>query len=152
MINLSADIRNLSSSLGHAELELCLSEMIIIIEDRLDVYVEYINGDNSYWVPTPDFELEECDVPFGIIELGDDQSVFLKIVSLSHEVGHCIFRKDGTFQSIDCTLFRESAAWYLGYHFMLECGYSINMEEYNKEVTYAIDLYRRSENARNVKQ
>jgi hypothetical protein len=125
--------------------------VIFLTESHLNVYVEYINGDNSYWVPTPDEELEE-EEPFGIIEIGDDQSVFLKIVALSHEIGHCIFHKDGTFRSIDCTLFKESTAWYLGYHFMQEHGYFIDLHEYNKEVTYAIDLYRRSENARNVKQ
>jgi len=150
MINLSEDTRNLSSSLSQEILEEILSELISLVEYELDVHVEYINGDNSYWVPTPDYEIEEGE-PFGIIEIGDDQSTFLKIVAFAHEVGHCIFHKEGTFRTIDCTLFRESTAWYLGYHFMQEHGYFIDIEEYNKEAAYAIELYRRSENARDAK-
>lgn len=150
MINLSEATRNLSSSLSLEILEDVLSELISVIEYELDVHIEYINGDNSYWVPTPDYEIEEGE-PFGIIEIGDDQPTFLKIVALAHEIGHCIFHKEGTFRNIDSTLFRESAAWYLGYHFMQEHGYFIDIEEYNKEAAYAIDLYRRSENARDAK-
>lgn len=152
MINLSADIRNLSSSLSQEILDEVLSELIFIVEDELDVYVEYIDGNNSYWVRTPEEELDEDeDMPFGIIEIGDDQPTFLKIVAFAHEVGHCLFYKDGTFKGINCTLFMESTAWYLGYHFMQEHGYFIDIEEYKKELEYAIDLYRRSENARDAK-
>ena len=150
MINLSAAIQNLSSSLSQEILEDILSEMIILVEDELEVFVEYISGDNSYWVPTPLDELEE-DEPFGIIEIGDDQSIFQKIIAFAHEVGHCIFHREGTFKSIDNVLFRESNAWYLGYHFMQDHGYFIDIEEYNKEAAYAIELYTRSQNARNVK-
>lgn len=152
MINLSADIRNLSSSSSQEILDEVLSEIIFIIEDELDVYVEYISGDNSYWMRTPDEEFEEDeDIPCGIIEIGDDQSIFLKIIALAHEIGHCLFYKDGTFKDVDCTLFSESAAWFLGYHFIQDHGYFIDTEEYNKELEHAIDLYRRSENARNAK-
>lgn len=152
MIDLSADIRNLSSSLSQEILDEVLSDLIELAESELDVYVEFINGDNSYWVRTPEEELEEDeDLPFGIIEIGDDQPTFLKIVAFAHEVGHCLFYKDGTFEGVNCTLFTESAAWYLGYHFMQEHGYFIDIKEYNKELEYAIDLYRRSENARDAK-
>jgi len=150
MINLSVDTRNLSSSSSQETLSEALSELIELVESEFDVHVEYINGDNSYWVPTPDVEIEE-EEPFGIVEIGDDQSDFLKIVSLSHEVGHCIFHKEGTFRTIDSVLFKESAAWYLGYHFIHEHGYFIDINEYNKEAAYALDLYRRSENARDAK-
>ena len=150
MTNLSEAIRNLSSSLSQEILEDLLSEMINLVECELDVYVEEINGDNSYWVPTPDDEIEE-EEPFGIIEIGDDQSTMLKIIALAHETGHCIFHREGTFRSIDCVLFRESTAWFLGYHFMQDHGYFIDINEYNTEVEYSLDLYRRSENARNAK-
>lgn len=150
MTNLSEATRNLSSSLSPEILEEILSEMINIVEYELDVYVEEINGDNSYWVPTPDDEIEE-EEPFGIIEIGADQSTMLKIIALTHEVGHCIFHREGTFRSAECVLFRESTAWFLGYHFMQDHGYFIDINEYNTEVEYSIDLYRRSENARNAK-
>jgi hypothetical protein len=147
MINLSVDTQNLSSTSKQEVLEEVLSEMINLVESEFEINVEEIDGDNSYWVPTPDDEVEELEL-FGIIELGDDQPVFQKITALTHEVGHCIYHKQRTFRTLECTLFSESLAWYLGYHFMEANGYFIDIDDYNKEIEYAIDLYRRSENAR----
>ena len=78
-------------------------------------------------------------------EMADPQST-----TLTHEVGHVIYRMDPLFRDVKETLFHESLAWYLGYHFMAEHGYIIDMEEYKKEMGHALKLYRWSENARDA--
>ena len=149
MINLSVDTRNLSSSMSEEHLEDVLSEMIYMVESDFDVSVEDTCGPCSYWVPTPDDEVEELEL-YGIIELGDELSTFHKIIHLTHETGHVIYRMDPLFREVRDTMFYEATAWYLGYHFMAEHGYTINMEEYQKELEHALKLYRWSENARDV--
>ena len=150
MINLSVDTRNLSSTLPQKDLEIILAEMINLAEYSFNVNVEDIDGDNSYWIETPDDEIEELDL-FGIIEIGEDQCTFQKMISLTHEVGHAIYHSDPHFKDTEETLFKEATAWYLGYHFMAEHGYIFNKEEYDVELSKAINLYTRSEHARNVK-
>jgi len=149
MINLSVDTQNLSSSSEKENLEIVLSEMINLSETSFEINVEEIYGPMSFWVPTPDDEIEELEL-FGIIELGDELEPFHKIIHLTHEVGHVIYRMDPLFRDVKETLFHESLAWYLGYHFMAEHGYIIDMEEYKKEMGHALKLYRWSENARDV--
>ena len=73
-----------------------------------------------------------------------------RIIHLTHEVGHVIYQMDQLFKEIEDTMFHESLAWYLGYHFMADHGYVIEMSEYEKEMKYALKLYRWSENARDV--
>ncbi len=121
--------------------------MINLVEHSLEVNVEEIYGPTSFWVPTPDSEVEELEL-FGIIELGDEADVFDKIMHLTHETGHVIYHMDGLFRKTKDTMFNESLAWYLGYHFMAEHGYVIEMSEYEKEMKNALKLYRWSENAR----
>ena len=147
MINLSVDTRNLSRSLGEKYLQTILEEMINLVEHSLEVNVEEIYGPTSYWVPTPDDEVEELEL-FGIIDLGDETDVFDKIMHLTHETGHAIYHMDELFRKTKDTMFNESLAWYLGYHFMAEHGYVIEMSEYEKEMKNALKLYRWSENAR----
>lgn len=149
MINLSVDTRNLSSSSDKKHLEIVLSEMICLAEYEFELSVEEISGPLSFWVPTPDDEVEELEL-FGIIELGDELDPFHKIIHLTHEVGHAIYRMDPLFRNTKETMFHESLAWYLGYHFMAEHGYIIEMGEYEEEMKYALKLYRWSENARDV--
>ncbi len=149
MINLSVDTRNLSSSSKKKHLEIVLSEMINLSEACFEINVEEIYGPMSFWVPTPDDEIEELEL-FGIIELGDELDVFHKIIHLTHEVGHVIYRMDQLFRNTKDTMFCESLAWYLGYHFMAEHGYIIEMEEYETHMKHALTLYRWSENARDV--
>lgn len=149
MIDLSADTRNLSSSSKKKELKQALSEMIDLVEFELEVNVEFLSGYGSYWVPTPEDEIEELDL-FGIIEIGDDLSEFHKIVHLTHEAGHALYGRDDLFKNVKDTMFYESTAWYLGYHFMANHGYTINMEEYQAELEHALRLYRWSENVRDV--
>lgn len=151
MINLSVDTRSLSSSLLEKDLKIILSEMISLVEYSFNVNIEDIDGDNSYWIETPDDEVEELEL-FGIIEIGEDQSVFQKMVSLTHETGHAIYHSDPHFKHTDETVFKEATAWYLGYHFMAEHGYFFDKKEYDLELSRAIYLYTRSEHARNVKQ
>ena len=149
MINLSVDTQNLSSSSKKEHLEIVLSEMINLSETCFEINVEQIYGPMSFSVPTPDDEIEELEL-FGIIELGDELDPFHKIIHLTHEVGHVIYRMDQLFRDTKDTLFCESLAWYLGYHFMAEHGYIIEMEEYENHMKHALTLYRWSENARDV--
>ena len=59
-------------------------------EYDFNVSVESVHGNNSYWIPTPLEEIEDLG-HCGIIDIGDDQSDFEKLVSLVHEIGHAIF-------------------------------------------------------------
>ena len=124
MINLSVDTQSLSSSSSKEHLEAVLSEMIYLAESCFEVNVEEIYGPISFWVPTPDEEIEELEL-FGIIELGDELSELQRIIHLTHEVGHVIYQMDQLFKDTKDTMFHESLAWYLGYHFMAEHGRSI---------------------------
>ena len=137
----------MSPSLSKKHLQTVLEEMINLVEQSFDVNVEEIYGPTSFWVPTPDDEVEELEL-FGIIELGDETDVFDKIVHLTHETGHAIYHMDALFKNTKDTMFCESLAWYLGYHFMAEHGYTIEISEYEKEMKNALKLYRWSENAR----
>ena len=136
----------MSPSLSEEHLQVILNEMISLVEYSFDINVEDIYGPTSFWVPTPDDEVEELEL-FGIIELGDEATTFQKIVHLTHEVGHVLYHMDGLFRNTKDTMFNESLAWYLGYHFMAEHGYLIKMSEYEKELKHALKLYRWSENA-----
>ena len=149
MIDLSVDTRNLDSSLDKKHLEIVLSEMISLVEMELEINVEEIGGYGSFWVPTPDDEVEELEL-FGIIELGDETTTMQRIIHLTHEVGHALYNIDPLFRKNKDTMFCESLAWYLGYHYMAEHGYIIEMEEYKKELEHALKLYRWSENDRDV--
>lgn len=149
MINLSVDTRNLSSSLNEDHLEIVLSEMIFLVESEFNINVEESYSEISYWIPTPDEEVEELEL-FGIIELSENATTFNKIIHLTHEVGHAIYTMDPLFRDTNDTMFCESLAWFLGYHFMAEHGYTIEMEEYQREMEHALKLYRWSENARDV--
>jgi len=150
MINLSVDTRTLTPSLEKEYLELVLSEMIYLVESSFDVSVEEVYGEISFWTPTPDDEVEELEL-FGIIDIGDETTIFEKIIHLTHETGHVIYDMDGLFKGTKDVMFSESLAWYLGYHFMVEHGYVIEMSEYEKEIKHALKLYRWSENDRDVK-
>ena len=149
MINLSVDTRNLSHSLSEEFLEEVFHEMTFLVESSFDVSVEEIYGDVSYWTPTPDDEIEELEL-FGIIDIGDETTAFQKIVHLTHETGHVVYHMDELFRGTDDVMFTESLAWYLGYHFMAEHGYTIEMSEYQKEMRHALKLYRWSENDTDV--
>ena len=150
MINLSVDTRTLSSSLPKDHLETILSEMINLVEMSFNIIIEEIDGDNSYWTHIEEGDCEEMDI-FGIIEIGQEQSPFQKIISVTHECGHVLHQMDPLFKDSKNILFNESLAWYLGYHFMDEHGYTIDIKEYRKEISYALNLYRRSLNAGDVK-
>jgi hypothetical protein len=147
MINLSVDTRNLSHTMSEEHLEEVYEEMMALVESSFDVNVEEISGETSFWVPTPEDEIEELEL-FGIIEIADDVSTFEKIIHLTHEVGHIVYYMDELFKNTKDTMFHESLAWYLGYHFMAEHGYKIEISEYEQHMSYALKLYRWSENAR----
>ena len=67
--------------------------MMDMIEYDFEVSVESRPGQNSYWIPTPPEEIEELGNT-GIIDIGDDQTEFEKLISLVHEIGHVIFYID----------------------------------------------------------
>ena len=103
--------------------------------------MEFINGSNSFWVPTPPDEIEELECR-GIIDIGDDQSEFEKIISLVHEIGHVIFSDTSKFKEHRrILLFEESLAWHLGYDYALSCGVEIDLKEYAVRVEKALKLY-----------
>jgi len=58
---------------------------------------------------------------------------------------------DELFRGTNDVMFTESLAWYLGYHFMAEHGYKIDMHTYEYEMKHALKLYRWSENDTDVK-
>jgi len=113
-------------------------------EYDFNISVEFANGENSYWIPTPLDEVEELGY-IGIIDIGDDQSDFEKLVSLVHEVGHVIFNDENLFKEHRrILLFEEALAWHLGYDYALSNGVEINLKEYTKCVEVALQLYMRS--------
>ena len=112
------------------------------VEYDFDVSVELINGSNSYWVPTPPGEISELGCS-GIIDIGDDQSDFEKLISLIHEIGHVIFNDDNKLKKHRrIPLFEESLAWHVGYDYALVSGIEINLEEYAERVELALNLYK----------
>ena len=113
------------------------------VEYDFEVSVEFINGTNSFWVPTPLDEREEVGHT-GIVDIGDDQTIFQKLVSLVHETGHIIFSINNTKfkEHRRIILFEESLAWYLGYDYALSVGVEINLKEYTQCVEEALQLYK----------
>jgi len=113
------------------------------VEYDFEVSVEFTNGNNSYWIPTPPEELEDVGHT-GIVDIGDDQSIFQKLVSLIHETGHIIFSNDNKKfkEHRRVVLFEESLAWYLGYDYALSIGIEIDLEEYTLCVEKALQLYK----------
>ena len=103
--------------------------------------MEFINGSNSFWTPTPPEEIEDLGIT-GIIDIGDDQSEFEKLVSLIHEIGHVIFNDKNHFREHRrILLFEESLAWHLGYDYALSNGVEIDLKEYTECVEKALQLY-----------
>jgi hypothetical protein len=112
-----------------------------LVEYDFEISVEFTNGNNSYWMPTPENEVRELEC-FGIIDIGDDQCDFEKLVSLVHEIGHVIFQiKNKLTENRWHNLFEESLAWYLGYDYALANGVEINLKEYADRVQKALQLY-----------
>lgn len=110
-------------------------------EYDFEISVEFTNGSNSFWMPTPKSEIKELDC-FGIIDIGDDQSDFEKLVSLVHEIGHVLFQINNKLSDDRWhNLFEESLAWYLGYDYALKNGVEINLQEYADRVQKALKLY-----------
>ena len=111
-----------------------------VAEHELEISVEFINGDNSYWTPTPPEEVEESNIN-GIIDIGEDQSDFEKLVSLTHEIGHVIYHNTRCKEHKRILIFEESLAWKLGYDYALGAGVEINLEEYSERIEKALRLY-----------
>ena len=110
-------------------------------EYDFEISVEFTNGTNSFWMPTPEHEIKELEC-YGIIDIGDDQTDFEKLVSLVHEIGHVLFQvNDKLSDDRWHNLFEESLAWYLGYDYALKNGVEINLSEYAERVQTALKLY-----------
>ena len=110
-------------------------------EYDFDVSVEFTNGMNSYWTPTPPCEVSELGC-YGIIDIGDDQNEFEKLISLIHEIGHVIFQKENKLRDHRrILLFEESLAWYLGYDYALKNGVEVDLQQYAERVELALQLY-----------
>ena len=149
MIDLSVDTQSLTPSSKKDHLKVVFSEMTYLVESSFNVSVEEIYGKISFWTPTPDDEVEELEL-FGIIDIGDQTTSLQKIIHLTHEVGHVIYHMDELFRNTSDVMFTESLAWYLGYHFMSEHGYNIDIQTYEDEMQHALKLYRWSENDTDV--
>lgn len=113
------------------------------VETDLWINVEECFEENSYWMPTPPEEADECD-EVGIIEIDVNAPIFMKIVSLMHEVGHYLLDQDDSFGKDVHTIFKESMAWYLGFKHFKALGFNIDYSDYEKETNRALDLYIRS--------
>tara|TARA_R100001463_G_scaffold77558_1_gene131682 strand:- start:938 stop:1294 length:357 start_codon:yes stop_codon:yes gene_type:complete len=111
-----------------------------IAEDNLEISVEFISGDNSYWTPTPPEEVEELNTA-GIIDIGEDQSEFEKLISLVHEIGHVIYHNNRCAEHKRILIFEESLAWKLGYDYALVNNIEIDLGEYSERIEKALQLY-----------
>jgi len=135
------DTQILSSTSPTKILKQKFALLMEMVEYDFEVSVEFINGNNSYWTPTPPEEIAELECS-GIIDIGDDQSDFEKLVSLVHEVGHVIFADENRLKEHRRILiFEESMAWHLGYDYALACGVEIDLDEYSERVELALQLY-----------
>jgi len=131
-----------NSSCDSETLKECFDKMCELSEGELWVTIEFIHGSNSFWVPTPDEELEDDPYEvYGIIEIGDDQHLFKKITSLAHEVGHALHKRHNNFSNVRDTMFSESLAWFLGYNWFHDRDIVIDMEEYREHMSVALELY-----------
>ena len=134
-------IRILSSGSSKKIIKEKFEMLVERAEYDFDISVEFINGVNSYWVPTPKEEVKELDC-FGIIDIGDDQTEFEKLISLMHEIGHVLFQIDNKLTDDRWhSLFEESLAWYLGYDYALKNGVEVDLKEYAERVEEALKLY-----------
>jgi len=138
MMNSSVVILNSKSSLK--DLEEAFESLSIIAEEELWVSVEFAHGLNSFWTPTPEDEDSEEEIT-GIIDIGDDQDMYNKIISLAHEIGHALHRLDEHMSGVKYVIFSESLAWFLGYKWCVEHGYVIDIDEYNESLVTALKLY-----------
>ena len=136
----------ISSSSSKKQLDDILEDMIDIVESDLWISVEDCYNDNSYWVPTPESEIDDCWDVIGIIEIDVNSDTMGKIISLTHEVGHYFLDQDGDFGGDNHTMFTESLAWYLGYKYFKRMGYVIDMAIYKREAHKCLTEYVRSLN------
>ena len=89
------------------QLEDILENMIDIVESDLWISVEDCYSDNSYWMPTPKSEIDDCWDVIGIIEIDVNTDEIGKIISLTHEVGHYFLDQDGDFGGDNHTMFTD---------------------------------------------
>ena len=111
------------------------------VENDFEVSVEFVNGSNSFWIPTPPEEVSELQCA-GVIDIGYDQCEFEKLISLVHEIGHVVFNdKNKLKKHRRIVIFEESLAWYLGYDYACAHGVEIDLREYSERVEKALKLY-----------
>ena len=130
----------LSSKTPLKKLEEAFETISDLAEEELWISVELINGSNSFWAETPEDEISEEEIT-GIIDVGDDQECFKKIISLAHEIGHVLHHRDKFFKNVRPTMFSESVAWFLGYKWCAKKGFVINMDEYSEFMNECLNLY-----------
>ena len=136
----------ISLSSSKKQLEDILENMIDIVESDLWISVEDCYSHNSYWVPTPESEIDDCWDVIGIIEIDVNANEMEKIISLTHEVGHYFLDQDRDFGGDNHTMFTESLAWYLGYKYFKRMGYIIDIHIYKEEAHKCLSEYVRSLN------
>ena len=112
--------------MNEEDLKKIFDEMSALVEFSFNVSVEEIYGAISFWTPTPDDEVEELEL-FGIIDIGDQTTAIQKIIHLTHEAGHVIYTWMNYLETLTMSCLVSPLAWYLGYHFMAEHGYIIDM-------------------------
>jgi hypothetical protein len=136
MKNSSVVLLNSKSTLS--ELEEAFEAISQLAEEELWVSVEFIHGFGSFWGETPEEESEEIT---GVIDIGDDQEMLDKIMSLVHEIGHAIHSRDKHFKKVHRTMFSESLAWFLGYKWAAKRGFVIDMTCYSEMMNRCLEMY-----------
>ena len=143
----SLEVTQISSNISPKKLDRILEEMILEVENNLWISVEDGYEENSFWISIPPSEEDEQYWPSpGIIEIDIKDTVFNKILSLAHEVGHYFIEKDKQLGPNNHIMFNESLAWYLGYKYFESKGFVIDPEEYKVEASKCLDEYVRSLN------
>lgn len=135
----------ISRNTSEENLKQILREITSHLETEHWISVEECYEDNSYWMPTPEEELDSFE-DIGIIEINVNLSTYEKIIALTHEIGHYVLHTDPQFGSEMHKMFVESLAWYLGYKFMEDLGWIIPLEDYRTEANRSLELYTRSLN------
>lgn len=145
----SSEAIQISSSISETKLNEILEDMIMSVESNLWINVEDGHEENSFWISFEEKDSDEYWPTYGIIEINVNDDVFNKILSLAHEVGHYFLEKDKELGNGCHKMFEESVAWYLGYRYFESNGFSINAEEYRREMNKCLEEYTRSINEKN---
>lgn len=130
----------MSSTLNQKLLYDVYEALVFLVETDFDISVEDGFEGNSYWIPTPEEEIDEVDC-FGIIEIDVDIPIIQKIYTLSHETGHAIYDMQTKKALKPSVMQYEKAAWIIGYQYFLSKKYALDEKEYWDLAERCLGLY-----------